>query len=363
MSKANYIQNLIVGSAFLGGLALLGGMTLIVKGSNLSNAGVFTARFEHVDNLRNGEGVYLRGTVVGEVTGIQYDPDTKKVLVQSSVDNRVALTDKTKFVIRSLGPLGGKYLEIVPPISGGKTQPFDWDEFVGESERGLFGQIEELAKDVGGTGEANGLIPRLIRDEQLAEDIVKTVQELRGSVETFNKELAEGKGLLPRILRDEGTGQQFSEIVEAIRNVFVEDDGLLTDVRSIAKDLRTTMSDIRSQKGIAGMLISDEKAKGDMLKTFEDLRASVEKLSNGEGLAGRLISDKELGTRFDRIAENIDDITSKINSGDGVVAGLINDKDAWDEMRRILVLARESIEDLREQAPISTSANVLFAVF
>ena len=53
----------------------------------------------------------------------------------------------------------------------------------------------------------------------------------------------------------------------------------------------------------------------------------------------------------------------KANSGHGTLGQIINNRKAWDELVRILVQARETIEDLREQAPVSTFVNALFAVF
>ena len=60
---------------------------------------------------------------------------------------------------------------------------------------------------------------------------------------------------------------------------------------------------------------------------------------------------------------SIQTILKNVADGKGTLGKILTNDQAWNELVRILVLARETVEDLREQAPISTFVNALFATF
>ena len=83
----------------------------------------------------------------------------------------------------------------------------------------------------------------------------------------------------------------------------------------------------------------------------------------GDGVIAALLNDSELADNVTESVESFNEIVQKANSGHGTLGQIINNPKAWDELVQILVQARETIEDLREQAPISTFVNAVFAVF
>lgn len=406
------LHNLILGAIFLGGLALIGVATLLVRGFGFEDRKEVEIRFDDVNNLARGEPVLVHGVRIGEVSEVRYDPEPAgggDVLVVISIDASVPLSEKTEFLVRSLGPLGGKYLEIVPaPRTAGERGPgeqkgeqngeskgesapraalpprdtlsppvaqgffvrtayaqveTEQPRFRGTAERDAFEQIGELVDEI---RQGEGLLPRLLRDRELAATFEKAVGEFGGTFETLNQNLAEGRGLLPRLLRDEALGDEVANAVTEIRRVFTTlnaENGLLQDLEATADDLRVVVNGVRNGQGVAGLLFTDAAAREKVDNVLTELSTVAERIGDRSSLLGRVVNDEEMAQKFASIVDDVAEITDKANHGEGILPQLLNDAEAWAELRRILVLARESIEDLREQAPISTFANVLFAVF
>ena len=60
---------------------------------------------------------------------------------------------------------------------------------------------------------------------------------------------------------------------------------------------------------------------------------------------------------------NLKEITDKINSGDGSIAKLINDDELYEEVKRLVIEARATVDDLRETSPIVTFSSIFFGAF
>ncbi|MCZ6792400.1 MAG: MlaD family protein [Planctomycetota bacterium] len=358
MGKENRLHNYIVGLVFLGGLALLGGATLQIRGFNLGEAMALSVRFPSVDNLKQGEDIVVFGHPIGEVLHIELDPEASpedgQIMVECRLRQPIKLTDKSEFLVRSAGPLGGHYIEILPRPEG-ETRQSDWDGFRGKAAGDIFDELRELVAD---TRSGRGLLPRLINDEQLALKAEQTLDTIREAFVSLNA--------------DEGPLLAFEEIRKTFRNInegegplnsFINDPTMRESLISTVNDLSAILKDARESQGIFNMLIRDTQARDDLKVTLERIKTSVEDLSTNKGLLGRLLRDEKLSAQVDEILTDVHDIVHKANTGTGTLGQIINNQEAWDELVRLLVLARESIEDFREQAPINTFANVLFSVF
>jgi phospholipid/cholesterol/gamma-HCH transport system substrate-binding protein len=365
MQTGTRLQNLVLGFVFLGGVVLLGLATLLVRDVGFEEYARVAIRFQNVSHLTPGESVDVSGITIGEVEAIEYAPDSQgrgDVLVRCRIDKNVRLTDATMFRVRSLGPLGGRFLEIETP-PGGTVRNADWDGFVGTASQDVFEQLGSLVEEA---RSGSGLVSRLIRDEQLARRVDTAFSEVASTFEALHRSLEEGKGLLPRLLTDETFALKVDSSVTEIQRLFADlnkEEGIVDDLEVSAQKLREIVDSVQSGQGVAGLLLADKEARDKVDRALSQLSVAAEKLSNQESLIGRLFSDPELAKSFEKIVNDIAEITDKASRGDGVFAKLLNDEEMWNEVKRLVVLARESIEDLREQAPINTFANVLFAVF
>lgn len=331
---ANAMRNLIVGFVFLGSLAVLGGATLKIKAFSLFNrAEALSVRFPNVNQLQPGDDVFIHGCTVGQVDRIVYDPGTNPaapIVVECTLpaELRANLGAGTIFKIQSQGPLGGRFLEITPPPRDGRpVQPET--NFVGEAPGDFFEQLSKLVQE-------NGKVTLLL------ENMNSAVNEVR---ETFRAANA-GEGTLGLFTRDKATRDRAEKFI--------------ADASETIARLR---EDVTSDKGVISYLLRDEKAKESLRSAVEKLNEIVTDVKQGGGIASRLINDKDLAERLAAIIEDFHNIVHKVETGQGTLGQIVNNPKAWDELVRILVLARETIEDIREQAPVSTFVNAAFSAF
>ena len=66
--------------------------------------------------------------------------------------------------------------------------------------------------------------------------------------------------------------------------------------------------------------------------------------------------------RFQLVYEQAS-ILAKVDTGEGTIASLLNDPLLYRESKSLLKELRETVEDLREQAPINSFIGVVFSAF
>jgi ABC-type transporter Mla subunit MlaD len=321
MANRHFFRNTIVGLLFLGSLVILGAITFLIQGVPWARAQTAWVRFPDVSRLRTGDDVIVHGLRVGQVEAIRYDPQPwtdRHILVRISLDRNVPLTEETTFAIRSGGFLAGDRLEVEPRLEARPVAPEE-TQFTGRTEPDAFEQLGDILKEN-------------------RQTIAEMVAEIRDVFKAINA----AEGPLGRLVKDAEMSAQLAAIV---------------------RDLEEATAAIRERRGIIGMLLNDETARDELRAAIADLTRVAADLRAGKGLAGRLINDGDLVRQVEEILVDVHEIVHKANTGEGTIGQAINNREAWDELVRILILARESIEDLREQAPISTFANVLFSVF
>jgi len=73
-----------------------------------------TAKFDHIDGVREGADVRLSGIKVGSIIGTSLDPKTFQADVKLSIDNTIKLPTDTIATITQNGLLGDQYMSLVP---------------------------------------------------------------------------------------------------------------------------------------------------------------------------------------------------------------------------------------------------------
>jgi phospholipid/cholesterol/gamma-HCH transport system substrate-binding protein len=103
---------------------VMGGLVLVIAGIFLvfaySSAQVRTvsgyevsAKFDHVDGIRQGGDVRVNGIKVGAVLSATLDPKTFQAVVRMNIDNSIKLPSDTVATITSSGLLGDYYMTLV----------------------------------------------------------------------------------------------------------------------------------------------------------------------------------------------------------------------------------------------------------
>ena len=400
MSKASVFRNLLVGTAFLTSLAVLGYATLKVSDFSWISGDAYAleVRFPNVNQLTRGHHAVMHGYRIGQVESITYDPQENPdnpILVRVHLRAPIAIAPGTTFKVLSAGPLGGRYLEITPGTAIDPDAPVVEDQvYVGEANADLFQQLGQLIADNEGrigdilegltelvndlrTGE--GVLPKALRDEELGTSFhgaLKNFEDAGTAIkETFNA-VNRSDGPLGTLVNDASTRDRMIQIftdVAAIASSAREGDSIIRmlffdakakeELRSVLTHLREISRSAREGDGIIRMLFFDAEAKEKLRSVLTDLREISRSAREGDGALAALLNDGELSRRLEDAVKAASEILVKINRGEGTLGQLVNNREVWDELRRILVQAREGLEDLREQAPIRTFANAIFATF
>ena len=122
-----------------------------------------TARFDHVDGVRDGTDVRLSGIKVGTVVSQILEPKTYVAILHLNIDRDIQLPTDTVVTITSSGLLGDKYLSLEPGNED-KTIPPGGEITHTQSAmslESLIGQVIFSAgkKDTGSAGDNGGGAP------------------------------------------------------------------------------------------------------------------------------------------------------------------------------------------------------------
>jgi phospholipid/cholesterol/gamma-HCH transport system substrate-binding protein len=82
-----------------------------------------SAKFDHIDGVREGADVRLSGIKIGSIIATSLDPKTFQAVVKLSVDDTIKLPVDTIATITQNGLLGDQYMSLVPGNSDKTVAP------------------------------------------------------------------------------------------------------------------------------------------------------------------------------------------------------------------------------------------------
>lgn len=351
--------------------------------------------FEEAGGLREGDPVLVAGMRWGEVESLTYDPERtpdERVEVVLVLNEPVRLFGDHAIRIEDATVLGGKQLTIDPgePAQGevpseglyGQVSPGVMKALAEvvdenrESFRNILTGLETLVGDVQG-GE--GILSRLLYDEELANNLGNAVEAVSATfenAEALTAGLREGTGTFGRLFQDEALYTQITGIADGVQGFVERAERLLADVEA--------------GKGTVGMLLRDEEASQDVRESLASLKTILADLEKGQGTLGKLLKDPSVAENLDRIttaiadgegtlgrllmeddvyediaaiAENLADVSRALREGEGTLGKLLYDDELYAEARKALGVLTGTLEEAREAAPISTFLSTLFLGF
>jgi phospholipid/cholesterol/gamma-HCH transport system substrate-binding protein len=266
------------------------------------------------------------------------------------------------------------YAEIIPSSAfGGKAIAL----YIGESdEPHVEGEpiegrvVEDLFTAAGrGIGKINeGL-----------DVAVKTIKDVNAIVEDVRK----GKGPIGTILRDEKVAGDISATVENVRYMSEDAKGITANARDITDK-------VNSGEGVAALLLDDadtsarvknivrnvEDATDNTVGASRSIQSIARKLDEGDNLFASLLNDPETGknmreavartpeliTSATRLTNETGTLVANVNKGEGTVGKLFKNDTLFNDTLNAVNTLRAGFEDIREQAPITTFASLLFQV-
>lgn len=354
-------------------LALVGAGLLAVlrtRERGLIGARSFSVVVDHGSGLVAGAPVLVRGIQVGEVSDIQLTDDDR-VRVTCEVAPRFAgrIRADAKATVVEPTLLGSTKVELVPG-SGEQLTPGQ-DVAAGAKQGSLGEQLKEIQ------GRVDGVVSQV---EGFMGNANRTLDGIQRVVSRIDK----GEGLAGRLITDPALADDLTAAMKAGRNVVdaidrgdgllgaaVKDPQLSADVKATVASVQSITASIDRGDGTLGKLLVDPTLADETAGLMKDVRGAVARLDELNVEARRLLeaSTKTVASvegilgNADRLAGELADTVHRVNHGEGTIAALLNDPLLYKETKSLMKELRESVEDLREQAPINSFLGVVFSAF
>lgn len=213
---------------------------------------------------------------------------------------------------------------------------------------------QRLDRILGRVEQGDGVVGGLLQeDSQLERDVNGAVAAARSGLE--------------------GVGEivtRANEGKSALGVLVSEDEGVTAAVEGIIQDVKVVTGTVAEGKGTLGKLVHDERLYEGAADTADNLKSITAKVDSGKGLLGVLLED-ESGDNARKTLRHMASITGAVDDPEAGTLGLIVHDQALrnrivritEEVESLVVEFRDSIEDLREQAPVNAFIGTVFAAF
>ena len=416
------VTEIVVGLAFVLGLVIVGSYTILSSGVTFGPTKLYVVDFNQIYGLKKGDGVRVEGLEIGEVIDITPLEGGKIRTVLEVAAEVEIYKEEGAIQVVPYSPLGGRVVEInrgTKTAQRGAYTSFtadtikdagDADAIQGTAQGELLQTLNDLVENNSEsvttiltnlrkvsdqlTKDDNAL-GYLINSEEGGEHLSRVAQGMSSSAQRLDRILGrveEGEGIVGGMLQEgspleedlngamkagRGALEDVEQIVsradkgESALGVFVADDPEVTAAtRGIVTDVKTVTGTVADGKGTLGKIVHDDRLYEGAAATAENLESITGKVDEGNGLLGVLL-EEESGDNARKSLQHLASITGAIDNPEGGTLGLlVHDQDLRDrlvrvseELESLIVEFRDSIEDLREQAPVNAFVGAVFSAF
>lgn len=283
------------------------------------------ARFNNVQELKEGDPVRMAGVQIGRVQVIAISSEDVEVTMRLTRPEQVKTGSKA--TIKFTGLMGQNYVAIDFGPTG--APPVEEDTVLETSE-----QVD-------------------------LSTIMVRLNNVATGVENITKSF---------------TGESINNLLGPFTDFLKENNPRLT---AILENARTISTQVAAGKGTVGMLITDDQlytsslhavtnltaTTDEIRSTFAQARNAVSQIQEGQGTLGKLVNDDSLYRESNLAMTNLREIFEKINRGQGSVGALVNDESLFKNAKMTLQKVEKATEGLEDQGPLSvlgTAINKLF---
>lgn len=409
----------LVGLVFFAAMGLLGFVT-IFKAQRFGQTKFFRVTFPKVYGLKEGSPVRCEGKDVGEVRLLRLVEDYVEAHIEVSADVQIYKVDY-RIAVTPFSPLGGRVVEINRGRAGNaefksadKIEGLaSLDPIKGDAEGELISVITELIQEnrkkideivenvrfaTTRLRENDNLIGKALNDKTLADDVGAVASNLNRGSKSLENVLArvdKGEGVVGALTREEdpftkdvrAIGANTRELTAELRDVgkalnkgegaipkLISDKKTGDKVEKIVSDVEVVTDTLAQKRGLVRLATAEaDPIFEDVKETAKNLREISASVNDREspGPIGVLVSDAQSGEDLKAILSNLGSASKKLNDPDaGVVGAILADKELnkktrliFDELGRTLKEFRDSLEDVREQAPVNAFIGTVFSAF
>jgi len=271
----------------------------------------FRALVEDSRGIKVGAPVRLSGVDTGNIIHIAIDSSSGKVSLTFTVNNdiRPLLRRDASVLIRPMGLLGDKYLELLP---GTPKEPPLPDGAV------LTGQAESDITGVAGSATTT------------LENVNRSLKDLQ----TILTSLKEGKGTAGKLVSDPA--------------LYDHTMALLRKAETISDKTSQLLARIEHGEGTLGRLITDQAFYDRAAAAVDELQKVAALLNQPNGSLGRLARDPSLYQRLEGITTKSEALVGKIERGDGTLGKLVTQDQLYQRADRVLTEMEALLADVKK---------------
>ncbi|NUM34711.1 MAG: MCE family protein [Candidatus Brocadiae bacterium] len=394
-------KDFLVGILFFSGLILVGIFTVVIKDlpTLKGTYGKLSVMFDRVSGLEKGHKVLASGMEVGQVSELELQEDGS-VRVGINLTHNLKLFKGYKISVKDASALGGKYVNIelgnkeegplaVTPLGymeeklqplDGSAQPSLLDD---PNLRDTLQSLKSIAKKI---DQGQGTVGLLINQREIYDDIKKAATNIR----EITEQVRSTQGTIGKLLYDSNLYEKIQRIISNVENItetvrsgkgtlgkLVNDEAVYNSAKATLDDAKKTMANlseiteqVKQGKGTIGKLFTDEKVYNELERALSDARTMMnnineiaKQINSGQGTLGTLLKDEETAKNVKETLANIKVVSERLEKGEGTVGKLLSDDTLYKEIRRVVKSISDSMEDAREQVPITTFTGLLFKAF
>ncbi len=296
-------RNLRTGILFIGGLLLAAALGLIIgkNTSLLSRHDTVYLFLADIRGLSEGNMVAISGKKIGVVQSMDFAErnDTSGVVVTMDIVQEYfhLITKDSKAIVRSLGVLGDKYVDITLGRSEQLLQDGDYLAVVAEpgleeltaSALKTMTTIQDISNKI---NNGEGTIGKLITSNELNDKLLKTA----ANVETMTNKLTRGDGLASRLINDRQMAEHASSLISNLSDV---------------------SGSLKAGKGTLGKLMMDESFYNTLSAAMRRADSLFAHLNSPNSSIGRFTRDDEFYQHLDHSIISLDSLLMDFKQNPG----------------------------------------------
>jgi len=290
-----------------------------------------TTEFRNARGLIPGADVRVAGVNAGSVRSVKVvtelgQPTVVEVALEISAEYRDTIQEDARASIRTLGPLGDKYVE----ITLGNSDKLLAQAYIQAEEPVDFYEVAEEARET------------LQRAHRVAGELADTLEQMdraavigdlsaaASSLKTIVGKIENGPGLAHALVFD-------PELPSA-----------LEDLKVMAAALRVYSERLSAGEGGLGEIVSGEgfaETVDNLRDSTASAKAILQGIEKGDGLAHALVYDPSLRNALAEIEEGagrFNAVMAQVQEGQGTLGLLLTDPAVWESLTRMLGGAEES---------------------
>lgn len=294
----------------VGVLAALGIALLFIgfnylKGVNIFHKGTdYFAEYNSSGGLLVGDPIIIDGYTVGRVKSVALQEDQSGVIVLLNFAEDVAMPIDSKAKIRG-NLMGEKYIQI---FLGSSNEILKTNEQIqGDIEADLANQISAEFKPISDkvktmltSMDTAITILRSIFTEEVQDDLQKSMQSIKLTLESFNKSADRVNSIL---INEEGNINDIISDVSSITEYVNESE---TDIKTILSNLKSVTDSLNQ--------VEWQSLAQEFTLAAKNINAISSKINEGNGTLGKLINDEELYIDLTNSLQSLDSAITKFSN-------------------------------------------------